>query len=235
MIYLLCYNLNILHFPLRKDKAMAEKATEEQAEKKSLFGKTGVIPLVILQFRMLLSLVSDFIPEREKKPAVAKPQQVPGRQIVQPTKSVGLNEFVKDLFSMGYELVDCHHSPYEDDSGRQMTVVRFILAIRDHELAPEFLAKRNQLLGELERYAKEAMWQVQGHMNALFRNYELVSGLYVISLDANSREAFVDGNGKPILRWQKDEGGKRIGTEPVPLTAKKFLRINGNTIGVYNA
>jgi hypothetical protein len=49
------------------------------------------------------------------------------------------------------------------------------------------------------------------------------------------RDPLISGDGKPVVRWRKDEQGERTGNGPVPLEPEKFVRIAGDDIRVVPA
>lgn len=196
----------------------------------------GAVRLVILQFSFSnLKLIPTCIPQRAKETTegfVARKSAIRGEQIVQETHGVSVLSFLLSLVSYGYQLVDAF-SIIRTKDGRDYRAVRFTFASPGHhECSPEFAKIRPAILQELRKMLGDAMWRVRGYLNPFFANQEVLDGVFVISINLEARDPLVEPDGKPILRYMRDEQGNKIG-EKVPVQPKCLLKIeNGDVVVV---
>lgn len=154
-----------------------------------------------------------------------------GEQFLDPTPDVGIALFPGDLTIVEYKLVDAFYQMRTNARGQEYPVARFTSALEVREEAGEFAKHREEAAKALEMCGKD-MWSVVGFLNSFFQDGKKVEGQHTISINFAARNPMVDRNGKPILRWQKDEKGERIGDAPIPLVPKLFLRIEDDDIRV---
>ena len=163
---------------------------------------------------------------------VAKSSAVRGEQILDPTNDIGALPFTLDLLEAGYELVDAF-SRRQSKNGRPFFTTRFVFAQREHAHSSEaFLAKKDAILVELTKMVTEAMWRARSSCNPFFCEGEMIPDVDSASVNFEARSPLFDGSGKPLVRWQRDEAGEKVGDAPFPLKPSGFLRIQDEGICV---
>jgi len=163
---------------------------------------------------------------------LAKSQSVKGEQVVDPTQDIGVLPFTLDLIEAGYELVDAF-SRRQSKNGRPFFTTRFVFSQKEQAHSSEaFLAKKEAILAALTRLVTEAMWRARVFLNPFFCEGEMVPDVYSISANFEARVPLFDGNGKLLLRWQRDASGEKVGDAPLPIKPVGFLRIQDNGICV---
>ncbi len=197
----------------------------------------SAIWLTMLQFsfsnrKVIPEGINERPPETAQHFATRKSEYVGGEQFLFPVEGVSALPFIADLNEAGQQLVDAYWQSRIKD-GREYYMVLFMFAAPGHDQSSEEFQKvRSVALSALSKLFSEAMWRVWGFVNPFFKDNELVEDAYALCVNFDSRSPLVDGNGKPILQWKKDEKGERIGDKPVPLEPKKFLRIIDGDIRV---
>ena len=157
----------------------------------------------------------------------------PGIQFVPHAPNVGLRAFLFELEDAGYIMTDAvaQSRPHPTQKGQMYLMVRFIF----HKLpltAPiqaDFAALIEQhYKPTLERLAREAMWRVRGYRNPLPR--EGGQQMFGMSINCEVRTPYKDSMGRPVVQWQKDVSGNRVGDKALPIQPKQFLRLIDNRI-----
>ncbi len=169
--------------------------------------------------------------------AVSRASQIRGEQCLPATDTVSCAEFLGDLISAGYVLVDALKKVrYDNRSQKEYGVVRFTFVDQDHaETVPEWQGQKPVAEQELRKMAGDATWRVRAYLNPFFREGYTIGGVFCLAVNCEVRESLVDGSGKPVLRWRKDSKGDRIGDAPLPVEPKGFLRIADGDLCVKNA
>lgn len=133
-----------------------------------------------------------------------------GKEVLEATEQVSLDEMLKELKGQGYAVVDGFWGAREREGGRgSFFVVRFILVKGGVESA-----KADQALAQM---IQEAFWRVRAFRNPLEDQTE---GL---SINLTARVPRKTGGGEPIKVWLKDANGARIGDAPVVLQPRGVL------------
>lgn len=190
-----------------------------------------VARLVMLQFNVNPSLVLPCIKRRESAVTGKKVPLIRGEQFIPPTEDLYLLPLLTDLALDGYELVDSFSDVQSRDNYDQ-GVMRLIFAAPGHaKPSEEFRELRGKIYEEVSDFLR-ASWTGCGYINPLFQDGGEVDGGYTVSLNFKACRAFFDRQGNPVKHWRRDERGKKIGDGPVPLTPKKFLRIEDGAICV---
>jgi hypothetical protein len=169
--------------------------------------------------------------------AVERKVYVTGSMIIEPTEDVTLFCFPGELEAAGYEMVDALYKqrldPKDSRGKRMYHMVRFMFARKEHVMiCDEFRAVRDEIRGDLAKIATESLWRVRGYSNPFYGKEGEVEGVRAISLNMEVRRPRFEPSGKPVVVWQKDANGDRIGDAPIPLPAKKLLRVNEGTISL---
>lgn len=201
----------------------------------------GAVRLVMLQFSFSnLKLVPACLKQKgEESPSefVVRKSEIRGEQFLEPVESVGCLSFLSDLALADYVLVDAF-AKIRKRGGRPyaMSLAQFIFSDTEHaNSSEEFLRVRPSAELALRQLLEQGMWRVLAFLNHFFKDGEMVEDQYAISVNLVARVPLVDGNGKPLVQWQKDESGDRIGDTPIPVEPKLFLRIENGNICVTNA
>ncbi len=157
---------------------------------------------------------------------------VPGQALIQPTEDVSLAEIPGMLEQTEYELVDAFYKPRIDQkTGKTYHMVRFVFSHRDYvNLSPEFKVVRDRIRLALNEICVQAMWRTRSFLNPFFKDGERVGGQYAMSLNFEVRKPLFLPDGQPVVMWQKDAQGKRVGTAPLPLQAKFSLAIEDRVV-----
>lgn len=192
------------------------------------------IRLTIFQFNLsnrkaIPDGINEKPPEGPVRFTARKSDYVKGEQFLPPIEGVSALPIIADLSEAGQELVDAYWQPRTKDC-RGYYMIRFMFAAPNHaNSSEEFLKVRSGALEALSKLFSEAMWRVRGFVNPFFKDGELIDNVYSISVNFDARSPLTDRNGKPILQWEKDDDGNKIGDGPVAIKPKKFLRIiNGD-------
>ena len=196
------------------------------------------VRLVSLQFSFSNP---DVVPDCVKRLPAETPTQatarktvpVPGQAVIQPTEDISLAEIPKMLEDSGYELVDAFYRPRVDPSNPKKTyhMVRFVFAHREHvSLSSEFKLVRERIRLALNEICTHAMWRTRSFLNPFYRNGEGIEGQYAMSLNFEARKPLFLPDGQPVVMWQKDAEGRRVGTAAVPLQAKFALVVKDSII-----
>lgn len=203
----------------------------------------GKIPLVVFQFSfsnpdivpasIKRRLPKETVAGREERKRVASER--PDPVMIEPIERIGLADFVGYLEVAGYELVDAVYQPrIRDGAVKGFTtynMVRFLFARHENaEPSSEFEVDREEVRAGLQKMVTDAAWRVRAYVKPFFKNGEPVPDRGVVSIHPEARYALVQPNGKPVVAWQKDAEGNRIGDAPVPLKPDYILRLEDGVI-----
>lgn len=198
--------------------------------------------LVTLQFRLSsLSLVPLAVRglrrKHSERPAYPPNGPTPGVQITDLAKNCDLSDSAFELKMAGYELVDAFHEERGDERRDTHHIVRYVFARCEYvkPLAEEFLGKRVELLTGFLSLSCSAMWNVFAHKNRFFQDGKEVPGQEVLSINLMNRTPYRSPDGQPVMVWQKDADGNRVGNEKVPLSPEKRLRIVESAVQLMTA
>lgn len=195
----------------------------------------GTVRLVMLQFSFsnVRALPAGLF-EKEQETLdelTARRSGVKGVQFIEPIQDVSLFQFLLDLVKAGYVLVDAFFQMRSSARGQQYPVVRFIFAAKESARRDgEFARHKQNAENALLQMCQEAMWRVRAFLNPFFKDGLLVDGQHAISINLEARNPLLDGEGNPLMRWEKDENGEKVGDKPFPLEPKLFLHIDDGNI-----
>jgi len=196
----------------------------------------GTVKLLMLQFVFsnMGALPAGFFEKKRETldELTARRSGVKGVQFIEPIQDVSLLQFLLDLAKAGYVLVDAFFQMRASVRGQQYPSVRFIFAAEE-SVRPdgEFANHKQNAENALLQMCKEAMWRVRAFLNPFFEGGLPVDGQHAISINLEARSPLLDGEGNPLMRWEKDENGEKVGNKPFPLEPKLFLCIeDGNII-----
>lgn len=145
-----------------------------------------------------------------------------GELVIAQTEDCGLMGIAGQLAKAGYELANCF---WEE---RELSyVVRFLFFPRE-SLEPEgFEEHQKAILSGFAELCEGAIWQVAGYRNPFFKNGNAVTGKHVLCFTCGSRKPLLQPDGNPVVVWDKDEEGRRVGAAPRPLEASHVLQLKG--------
>lgn len=189
----------------------------------------GEVRLVLMQFVFSsLKLVPSCLKQKPAK-MPKKILAVKGEQFLDATEDVSISVFLCDLKKVGYGLVDAYYQIREDGKA----TVCFMFADKEHiTLSEEFKETHGSAERALLQILEQSMWRARAFLNPFFKEGIAVKDVYAISVNLDGRQPLIGDDGQPVLRWQKDENGEKIGDCPIPLEPKRFLRIINNDIRV---
>lgn len=158
-----------------------------------------------------------------------------GVMVIQPTERCSILEFIEELEASGYELVDAFYKARIDKKdpriARTYHMVRFVFARNEFaEPSAEFVTKRGVIRADLEKICDDAMWRVRAFLNPFEKNGKEIEGVKALSVNLEARVPFLLPDGKPVVEWQKDEAGQRVGDEPLPIRARFRLQVWDNVV-----
>jgi len=151
---------------------------------------------------------------------------------IEPIQNVGLSEFLEDLESAGHEMIDAYYQPRLGKDNRTFHMVLFVFCQREHvKISDEFRMRRDTIIDELRKVCAQATCRVRAFVNPFYgSDNERVPGQATISVNLEARKPLLNSDSQPIMVWQKDREGERVGDQPVPLRPDYYLRLQDNTI-----
>ena len=205
----------------------------------------GTVRLVALQFSFSNP---DAIPASVKRlnretqeERVERKGHSSGVMVIEPTEKCSLAEFLGELETAGYEMVDAFYKERIDakDSRRKRTyhMVRFLFARREFvNISDEFRTARGAIRTELRNICAGAMWRVRAFSNPFYKNgAREVSDQSALSINLEVRTPLFRPDGQIVTVWQKDANGNRMGDAPLPLKVDYCLRVVDGAITLVTA
>ena len=203
----------------------------------------GSVRLVALQFSFSnINIVPEILQERELDTTAdrneRKAREGSGEMVIMSTENSSLVKFLNDLEASGYELVDAFYQPRVHPKNPRIlySMVRFLFARREYvDLSDEFRKTRDVTYAELRKICEQAMWRVRAYLNPCFKDNEEVPGQHALSVNLEGRKPLFLPDGQPVVVWQKDEEGNRVGDAPLPLKPDHSLRIVDEVVQLVTA
>lgn len=166
---------------------------------------------------------------------VERKSRTSGTMIMEPTENCSLVEFIGELEATGYELVDAfckERLDAKDPRGRRTYhMVRFVFVHRAFVNSSEEFGKvRDAIRADLQEMCQTAFWRVRMFLNPFYQNNEETEGQHALSINLEARQPRFLPNGQPVMVWQKDENGRRVGNSPLPLQPNHHLRLVNNAV-----
>lgn len=222
------------------------------------------VPIVVLQFQFAKrSSVPAWIPtvpppetknEREKR----LNRQGSGQLVMGPQENSAIDGLLDGLYENGYDIVDVKHEERLDDRNPRKTfqIVQATFYRRDESdngelvlapVNPQAEELLDKACGGLVELCANNFWRVRVYDNPFFRRGEPVEGLHTATICCDVKKPTVQGNGQPVLVWQKErieiEGPpsveewragypnlyERVGNAPQPLVPGHRLTLDGDT------
>jgi hypothetical protein len=155
-----------------------------------------------------------------------------------PTEKCSIAEFLGELETAGYEMVDAFYEERIDPKRSRKTyyMVRFVFSRREFvEISDSFKKVRDVIRIDLENICETSMWRVRSFLNPFYEDGAEVPGQHVASINLEVRQPLFEPSGAPVAIWQKDTSGRRIGNAPVLLRADYLLRVIGGDVNLVAA
>ena len=170
-----------------------------------------------------------------------KEEYISGLETIERTEDCSVVTVLDQIAQLGFELVGAFRKPMiHYRGGKQQTYHQLRLTfVRHEDVKPDmhegFREARTQILEDVAKLCRESLWRVRVFNNPLFRNGDMDPIGRSACITLEGRRPLCFPNGKPVVEWQRDEDGYRIGDAPVPITAKHRLTIVDNTIQLVSA
>lgn len=200
------------------------------------------VAMVVVQFNfsnvnIIPASVRHLVHETPKEHTERK-DRATGVLVVQPTEKCSLVEFLGELETAGYELVDAVYmerlNPNSKGPNKTYHMLRFLFGrVESAKISDEFKAVRDLILEDLHTICKNAMWRVRVFNNPYYRNGEEIAEQRTLSVNLEIRQPY-ESNGQPIMARQKDKDGK-LSDAPLPLRPDYCLRIRENAVSLMTA
>jgi hypothetical protein len=155
--------------------------------------------------------------------------------VIEPTESCSIESLPDEVAPAGFYLVDAYAQQRTDPNNprKRWYMARFIF-IRTEELDPnredELKGLREGVEVGLQELCILALWRVRAWKNPYFKDGEPVEGLHAASVNMEVRKPRFSPNGDPILQWERDAEGNKVGDAPLPLVPAAYLRIVDDTL-----
>ncbi|MEA3272058.1 MAG: hypothetical protein U9P90_00145 [Patescibacteria group bacterium] len=146
-----------------------------------------------------------------------------GDLVIPSTKNVLLGEICVGLMDSGFELVGAFRQerevpvPWHRSFRPPRHIVRFTFLRKEDIEHWDDAQDYDENVVALHQMCKTTLWQTMVSKNPVFKDSEPVEGQSAVSINCNERTPLFHLDGKPQMRWQKDEYGNRVGDAPLPL------------------
>lgn len=142
-----------------------------------------------------------------------------GELMIQSTPRVTLNGFLDDLSEGNYHLARAEwRESYAESNG----TMRLIFALGPRK----FKTESSEVETDLKKLFAENLWSAQAFLNP---HYVKGGGMNkhadTICVCLNQREPLFRPDGTPVVSWEKDEAGNRLGDTPKALRAEYKLTV----------
>lgn len=145
---------------------------------------------------------------------------------IEPIENTSIVQFVDNIESAGYEMVDAVYQPRPLKRDPRVTyhMVRFIFVQKMHANPSEHFVKvRSTIREELARKAMQAMWRVRAYLNPFFKDGKMVDGQNALSLNFEVPKPLFLDDGAPVVRWKN-------GDAPLPIQPEFQLLLEEGAI-----
>lgn len=147
--------------------------------------------------------------------------------VIQSTEGCSLESLLDKIKAAGFTLVNAYYQPRVDPNNpwKRWFMARYIFVRNEDVTRDELGEYREEIETGLKDLCLLAFWRVRAWRNPFFKNDEPVDGLFAASVNLEARKPRYQPNGSPIVVWQKDSAGNRVGTAPQPLEPTHILTI----------
>lgn len=151
-----------------------------------------------------------------------------GELVIKPTPSCSVLGVIADLKEAGYRLADGIYIPIgASENGYSGKSVASFWFTRD---VPKPKNKIDGFESALAHLCYTALWQTEVYVNPFYKDGVEVPDQRSVSINLTCRQPLFQPDGKPVMARPRDENGKRIGKDPVPVAPQCQLRIQENAI-----
>lgn len=176
------------------------------------------------------------LPAETQEERVTRKSRATGTLVVEPVHNVSIFDFLGDLDTAGYQLVDALYKERIDDHDRSFYMTRFIFVRQEHvQMSPEFQRQQAAVYAALHSIVLAAMWRVRVFNNPFYQKGEEVPGVRMLSINMEGRSPLFQPDGQPILVCAKDPATGRKIRPAQPIKASKRLAIIDNSVSVVDA
>ncbi len=182
------------------------------------FSNKNVIPRLLVRSQ----------PETEQE-HVERRNRSTGVMIIPPTESCSLEGLLESIEVRGYEMVNsfCKERIDSKDPMQKRTywMVRFQFVKSSLiDLSEDFFSYKEKYR-EFDRngfveMCKDVAWRSRVFLNPFYEEGRELPDYRAISINLESRQPFLQPNGKLMKVWLKDKKGRRLGQAPIPIRAK---------------
>ncbi len=186
------------------------------------------VPKVIVQFSCAnRAVVPDDIPHRRETNEERSRRNVRthnGTLVYEPREHCWVSDLPATL-NEHYVLMDALSQERIDSTDpfgrRPYYIVRFVFLLRTmvNEQLGEQVEIRDTASSALQQLADQALWHVR-----VFANENPDHSL-CLSVNCGARKPLFLPDGQPVMVWQKDENGRRIGDAALPLAGHPHPRV----------
>ena len=186
------------------------------------------VRLILVQFivRNTADIPKTVFGMRREKKSGERPAGTPQVQDVTNCSLQQLN-----LAEAGYQLVDAYTTRSTGQNVHYTVSFQFCLS-EFVQLSDQFKLVQSKLTDEFGQICQSAFWKARLFTNPFFNNHVLVPNQLFVAINLNERTAIKNKDGSPVLRWQKDETGEKIGTGPVPIQPDYYFEIHDGEIKI---
>ena len=156
-----------------------------------------------------------------------------GNVVFPSTEKCSLSKLPDGLATAKYELVDAFCQErinlkfFRNRNRNTYYMVRFLFVpSKLADVSKSFKNESGKIQNDFEDMCHGALWRAQVFSNLFYGDGGEITGERVVNIALVAREPLFRSDGTPVMVWQKDENGNRVGGKPAPLKAKHFLLLN---------
>lgn len=195
--------------------------------------KARALETVVLRFKFkTFNAIPKFI--RQMKRFGTRKQSPPpaGEQAIEAVKGVSSVQLLLDLEKLGNNMISASCEEFLHAKGSYF-IVQYVFARNPGNEAPSqrFLMLRDCLRKELFSILNDALWETTVYVNPCIKRDGTPAAIKRwASIAFCTREPFYEGGEakRPVMVWQKDDLGERVGDAPLPLAPSYHLRTLDN-------
>lgn len=159
-----------------------------------------------------------------------------GKLQIEPTENCSVEDVVGQIEQEGFEMVDAFFQPRQikrkDSEGyNNFYIVRFVFCRTEFaNVSEKFKEVRQMVRNAFLSLGKLAMWRVRGYLNPCFDEGEKIRGQNSVSLNFDARKPLFLRDGTPVLVWNRNDKGEKIGCMAPRLQPKHRLHVSKEAI-----
>lgn len=155
-----------------------------------------------------------------------------GRPIItEPKESCSLYSFLLERLKEGYRLVSAGYEQHRSGADKKTYhIARYAICSKEFAtLSKKFLKKYDALLEEFIALVDDNAFTIRrADLNSVVVNHITVPGHFALEVNLNGRQPLVDGDGLPLLVW--DRPRNVMGAAKVPMRAKHEVKLTEDGI-----